>query len=180
MESILNNFISPFEGLVEVSNKKEKLLDIVAENLTTQDLRASRLPNQFYIYVDFFTPNEKEFKIVYTSLPEKDKKYYPRFSIEGKDISRNEFDKILKYLTITHLGRQIPRRPTCQYRDGKKIDALVHQFLLPFNQKFIANKIDGFNKYFKDVNISGAIFKDVPSNIYENPGFSRSKLSIRD
>lgn len=179
MALTLNNLISPFENLVEASNKEEKLLNIIAKDLTTQDLRASKLPNKFHIYVNFLTPNENLFRMVYTSLPDDDKKYYPRFSIEGESVSRSQFDKVLRYLTITHLGKSIRRRPTYELSNGN-INALVHQFLLPFNQRFIANKIDGFNKYFKDINISGAIFKDVPLNIYQSPGFLETKLSIKD
>lgn len=187
LETFLNPGGSSKKDLVAVS--QERVIDIVvATNLTADDLRNSRLPEDEYnIWMHLTARNGDLFRLVYSTCNRKpgDADYYPRVGIDGMNMSRSHFETMVSsYFTPLNHGRPIPGCDITEVRARWKDDdeqystifsVLLHDSSEPITQQFVARMADEYTKTFA-VEIPAAYYYKVPVSVFNDPGFDRAKL----
>lgn len=151
---------------------------VEAKNLTTDDLKASKIPNRYFYLARGTVQSENG--ISYTVTHQYDSAYHenPIVSVVKSKYSHKKpsrIDTLLTVVRITSLTKGERHRISRKYKRSRMLIDLNGNH----TQKKMAEFFDKYNENFKKVRIRDVVFTDVPEQFVKNPGFSRKKLEVK-
>ncbi|MFH0949116.1 MAG: hypothetical protein V1802_01365 [Candidatus Aenigmatarchaeota archaeon] len=144
---------------------------VSAKNLTSEELRASKIPDECLaaVWVEFRSKADKRYQAVHVRRHSTG----PYILLCGLDKNLLDFEYVERIVANETYGNQ-------QLHINDRSDDICDVIRLTKKptQAKVAEVIEKYKTHFSDVTIPEAYFFDVRKSVYENPGLPEEKLTF--
>jgi len=156
--------VLPWEYLSEHRN-------LQSINLTTEELRLSKLPDKHLqsIWVEFESATDRKYTAVHVSNHPNG----PYINLSGSDKDYEDFKRVEEIIARETLGN--PKGDISERFDD--ICKIITLNEVP-TQRMVADFVQRYKTHFRNVKIPVAYFHNVPTSYSKNPGIPLEKLTV--